>query len=530
MSVVDHQIKTGAPPQMKVRLFWTMLIAFMLVIVLGVAGMLGFFALAMSGIWLPSTTRANVQGDFRAELETAQRTWSQYFATQYTANGNSWANIDQRLGGSVANADALPSYLLVDSDRMVIASNGLDWPSERQVDPMILTRGMAVDVQGKRVGTLVVLALPSSASPFFMSPSSSMPPRAFNLFWPVLRGFVMAGAGLATVLLGLAVVFARQLTRPLRNITAAAQALEAGQLDVQVQSAPVRELDDLAHAFNAMARSLADADHQRRQMTADIAHELRTPLTIIKGRLEGLQDGVYSATPDQIERILNETALLERLIDDLRLLALADAGQLPLYPECIEPGELLEGMAASFSDQLAAQGVTLRIEASPSLPIIHGDPLRLAQVLSNLLTNALRHTPAGGTITLQAEARVVAQERDGPTGTRWLVLGGWNPISRRMMEQRGSVGGAMIGASAPTMVILRVCDTGIGIDPQDLPHIFKRFWRADRSRARGSGGTGLGLAITRQIVVAHGGAIWAESTPHQGTIISIALPAMPAEM
>ncbi len=253
-----------------------------------------------------------------------------------------------------------------------------------------------------------------------------------------------------------------------------------------------------------MAQTLAQADRQRRQMTADVAHELRTPLTIIKGRLEGLQDGVYSATPAEIERLLGETAMLERLIEDLRVLALAEAGQLPLYTEALDPQDLLQGTANAFASQAAQQGVALHVEAPDNLPQIEADPQRMSQVFANLVANALRYTPAGGTIALRAD------HRPPTTDHRPLLKGEETQLS--VVRRQSSV------------VIFEVGDSGQGIAPDDLPHIFDRFYRADRSRTRGSGGTGLGLAITKQIVAAHGGTIWAESAAGQGTTISIALP------
>ncbi|HET6261390.1 MAG TPA: HAMP domain-containing protein, partial [Chloroflexia bacterium] len=154
------------------------------------------------------------------------------------------------------------------------------------------------------------------------------------------RGLVSAGLALAAVLLGGATFFSSRVSRPITRLTRAAQTMASGNLDVRVQNFGVREIDDLAEAFNTMASSLAAVDHQRRQLTADVAHELRTPLSIIRGRLEGMQDGVYSAGPEQLSALLEETALMERLSEDLRLLALADAGQLPLYPETLSPAQL----------------------------------------------------------------------------------------------------------------------------------------------------------------------------------------------
>jgi two-component system OmpR family sensor kinase/two-component system sensor histidine kinase BaeS len=253
-------------------------------------------------------------------------------------------------------------------------------------------------------------------------------------------------------------------------------------------------------------------------MTADIAHELRTPLTIIKGRLEGLQDGVYDATPAELDRLLGETALLERLIEDLRLLALAEAGQLQLYREALDPRDLLEHARAAFAGQATAQDVALDVVAPDGLPQIDADPQRLAQVLANLVANALRYTPSGGMITLEA----TTDHRPPAT----------NPEGDKEPKRQGELSNAALFVSpspgftgAQSSVVFRVSDTGQGVAADDLPHIFDRFYRADRSRTRGGGGAGLGLAIAKQIVAAHGGAIWAESEEGCGTTISVELPA-----
>jgi signal transduction histidine kinase len=475
---------------MKPRLFWTMLLAFGLVIVLGICGMLGFFGLAIAGIWQPQSVRDSFQ--------ESQHSYAASLADYYTAHGNSWDGVEERLAPPFPGPSGFIDYALVDQSGQVVASNDRSLPVGRAIEKAPLAYGVPVEAHGKRVGTLIVRSGPNvgPGSPF----EGRRPP---DIFWSIVRSFLIAGLILASMLLLLAIAFAQRLSRPLHDMTKAAQAMAGGQLDVQVRAAPVRELNDLSNAFNAMARSLARADQQRRQMTADIAHELRTPLTIIKGRLEGLQDGVYSATPDQLERLLDETALLERLIEDLRLLALAEAGQLPLYVETLDPRALLEGAAAAFAGQAETHGVTIRVEAPDDLPQIEADPQRLAQVLANLTANALRYTPPGGTIALRAsfELRVLSSE-----------------LFQLDAETQNSK------LKTHNSVVFRVSDTGEGIAAEDLPQIFDRFYRADRSRARGTGGAGLGLAIARQIVAAHGGEIWAESEPGQGTTISIALP------
>jgi two-component system OmpR family sensor kinase/two-component system sensor histidine kinase BaeS len=276
---------------------------------------------------------------------------------------------------------------------------------------------------------------------------------------------------------------------------AAAEAIADGDLSVRVPE-PEHRPDDfgrLARSFNHMAQELERSDRQRRNLTADVAHELRTPLHIIQGNLEGVLDGVYEPTEEHIGATLDETRALARLVDDLRTLSLAEAGQLPLVWETVDVAGLLADVSTSFSGQAKAAGIDLRVELAtgnsegtdPGSTFIKitADAGRLDQVLGNLLSNALRHTPAGGAITLQGE----------PThdGIRIIVR-----------------------------------DTGQGIPAEDLPYIFDRFWRGDRSRSHtGGAGSGLGLAIARQLVYAHGGHIDVESQPGQGTTFTIELPA-----
>jgi signal transduction histidine kinase len=483
---------------MKPRLFWSILTAFALVIGLSVCGMLVFFGLSVFGIWQPATMHDT--------FEETQRSYADSLGDYYAAHGNSWAGIDQRLDSPpfVGPNGGFVTYTLADTSGRVVASSDQRQVGE-QVDAGTVNRGVPVEINGARVGTFFVRSGPFSAP---NAPNAAARPRMPAFFWPIVRSFLIVGLVLASGLLLLAVFFAQRLSRPLRDITRAAQQLAGGQLDVQVRRAPIRELDELTQAFNAMARSLEQADKQRRQMTADIAHELRTPLTIIKGRLEGLQDGVYSPTPDEVERLLGETALLERLIEDLRLLALAEAGQLPLYREPLDPLDLLASARSAFAGQAEAQGVALHVEAAGELPQIDADPQRMAQVLANLVANALRYTPEGGSIVLSA-----SQETEDD---RRKTIDDGNRLQPTVHR--------------PSSIVFQVSDTGHGIAPEDLPHVFDRFYRADRSRTRGSGGAGLGLAITRQIVAAHGGLIWAESELGHGTTISIALPVAAAEL
>jgi two-component system OmpR family sensor kinase/two-component system sensor histidine kinase BaeS len=290
------------------------------------------------------------------------------------------------------------------------------------------------------------------------------------------------GLGLALPLLAgaLAVRSFRSLADPLAQVMAAADAVAEGDLSVRVSEAAPGEMGRLAQSFNRMVTEIQSADQRRRDMTADVAHELRTPLHILQGNLEGIQDGVYEATPQQVELLLDETRRLARLVDDLRTLSLAEAGQMPLARAPVDLEALLADAAVTFSGPAEAAGIELRVDIAlhDGAPLnIEGDAGRLDQALGNLLANAIQHTPAGGRVTLRLEA--------------------------------------LPGRTARILV----SDTGPGISPEDLAYIFDRFWRGRET----GGGSGLGLAITRQLVEAHGGQIRAESMPGSGTTFTIDL-------
>jgi signal transduction histidine kinase len=247
--------------------------------------------------------------------------------------------------------------------------------------------------------------------------------------------------------------------------------VEAGQFGTQVPERGPGEVRTLARAFNAMSTRLAEADAERRRLLADVSHELRTPLTVIQGNVEGILDGLYPADRAILERILAETQHLERLIEDLRTLSMADAGALALQREPTDLGGLAGEVVAGFEPQAASGAVTLTMEAADGLPDLELDPLRVRQVITNLVSNALRHTPAGGRVTVSVSA-------DGD-------------------DQ-----------------LLAVADTGGGMDADAASHAFDRFWRTPDSP-----GAGLGLAIARDLMVAHGGGIALDSTAGIGTTV-----------
>ncbi|MDW8405525.1 sensor histidine kinase [Chloroflexus sp.] len=441
------------------RIFNLMLTAFALVIVLGISGMVISF-------WL--VTRWSDPAQIRwMEAEMAAREQAARLASYYQQTG-SWRGVERQLGPLPQGfGDIEGTVSLLDANGRVVAGRRRPF----MVRGNEAVRRIPITVGDQQVGTLVISVVDTD---------EAFPVGSFNRR-PLLLGMLGAGAGLMAILLGMAAVFSRRISAPLRQISAAAHAIADGDHSSRVQPANVRELAELAESFNRMAAALQQADQQRRQLTADIAHELRTPLSIIKGRLEGLQDGVYEADAEQIETLLAEVALLERLINDLHLLALADAGQLPLYREIVAPVMLVNEAVRSFAQSAAERDIRLTASTADDLPDIEVDPQRIAQVLGNLISNALRHTPAGGMVSVTV-------------------------------------------AAEPNGVIFRVSDTGPGIAPADLPHIFDRFYRADRARTRSSGGAGLGLAIARRLVEAHGGQIWAESELGRGTTVSFRLP------
>jgi len=402
-------------------------------------------------------------------------------ADYYEVNG-SWAGVERLLTGRRAGmmgqgmmGPGMASgmrLLLMGADHRVL----LDTQGEltgQEASTALWAAGLPIVVRGAEVGRL------ASGSALAEAKSRTTLESTFlrNISW-VLVVAGIAGAAAAAVV---ATVLALQITAPARDLTNAARRVAAGDLAHRVVVRSGDELGQVGTAFNEMAAALDRQEGLRRQLVADVAHELRTPLAVMRVEIESLQDGLAEPTPEKLASLGEEVALLGRLVEDLRLLSLIDAGQLSLQLQPVEPAAAARKALQQAAATAEPKGVGLEEAVPAGLPAVRADPDRLQQVLSNLLHNALRHTPAGGTVRLSAQGE-------------------------------------------GTHLHFQVTDTGEGIAPADLPHVFDRFYRADSSRARSSGGTGLGLSIVRGLVEAMGGRIWAESAAGAGTTVHFTLP------
>jgi signal transduction histidine kinase len=347
----------------------------------------------------------------------------------------------------------------------------LPWESQRIGDVMSLARldeGEPLSVDGRVVGYFFVAVRPT-----FDTPEA----RAYLAHTD--GALVRAALAASAVALALGVVLTRGLTRPIHELIGATRALAQGKRGEQISVRSRDELGQLTGAFNQMSANLARAENARRQMTADVAHDLRTPLTVLGAYIESMNEGVLQPTPERFSAMQIEINHLSRLVDDLMTLARADAGEIKLHREPTGPADLLKRIATAYAPKAAAGQLTLTHQAAPDLRRLHVDVERMAQVLGNLVSNAIRHTPPGGCITLSADAR-------------------------------------------DSDIVLTVRDSGEGIAPEALPHVFDRFFRADQARTLNGDEAGLGLAIAKSLVETHGARITVESQPGAGACFSIA--------
>jgi signal transduction histidine kinase len=463
---------------MRISLLFKLMGAFLLVIAIG--------ALVISVLTSQATQNA-----FNLYTTRSGQIWTQRLVpilADYYTQTNSWQGVDSVIqsnlggqgisngtgnimgqgrgfgqGGQIADGEMmgiLGQRLILTDNKGFVVSDTLNEFIGKQLSSSELKYGTPIIVNNNLVGTLLIT--PNDFS------NAGTPAAEFlaSVKQAIISSAIIAGV--IAMILGAILFF--QITAPLRQLRKAATAITNGDLNQRVSIDSKDEFGELGMTFNNMAQSLAKAESQRQHLMADVAHELRTPLAAIQGTLEGMQDGVLPLDEEQLAALHVETTLLNRLIGDLRLLSLAEAGQLKLELQKIDPGKLIQQIVERMKPQANQKEVHLEVDVQASLPELMLDPDRITQILNNLIGNALRYTPSGGTIKVKAE----------------------NLLNSNSIQ-------------------ISVIDTGVGINPENIPFVFDRFYRADKSRTRSSGGSGLGLAIVKQLVEAHGGNVKVES-------------------
>jgi signal transduction histidine kinase len=412
------------------------------------------------------------------QLRGIRETLLSYYRTNGSWNGVDSVfrdRIESHLGGNgkgPGNPASSPGGVernvsLVGPDGRIISSYDGDLTG-KEISGDLLSHGVAIELNGRKVGTL--LAGPLLANELDRSERQFLE--------SVNRRIIYAGAvGLAVALL-LGWLLVRQLTRPLNKLTRATREVSQGELNHRVSVESNDELGELAESFNRMTNSLQESEEIRRRMISDIAHELRTPLTVLSGEVEAIREGVYEPTDEKLGEIQEDINLLNRLIDDLRELTLAEAGELELNRGPTDLAKLVRRSESKLSDHAAETDVDLKTDLPEALPKIDLDADRISQVINNLVKNAIRHTGPG-------EVQLSLEER-------------------------------------PEDIVVKISDTGEGIPEEKLEHVFDRFYRVESSRS-GEGGSGLGLSIAKELVEAHGGKIWIDSEPGKGTTVSFSL-------
>jgi signal transduction histidine kinase len=365
------------------------------------------------------------------------------------------------------------SIIMTDTSGMVVADSRKLYIG-KQYDPSWLGEGQQAQpiVNGSQsLGTLYL-----SSDVLSQTGVGSLLALSSSVNWFLLLGGVLALIAALIIVL----FISRRLSAPIHELTLATRRVGSGDFTAKVSPAGGDEVGELVLNFNSMAADLSQAEERRRNLIADVAHELRTPVADIQAYLEAIHDGLMPASQSNLDSIYNDIILLSRLINDLQLLALADTGRLGLVRKPEDISQLVTAAVASMRPQIDAGGLNITLDL-PELPKVQIDGQRVSQVLRNLLDNAVRHTPQGGTIAIGAH--------DG----------------------NGSIQ-------------LTIYDTGEGISPEDLPHVFDRFYRVDKSRTRSTGGSGLGLTIAKRLIEAHGGAITVQSELGKGSRFSFTLP------
>ena len=414
---------------------------------------------------------------------------------RFYAQENSWASIQEILGNLLWSRN--DRLIVADNSGAIVGDTAREWLG-KDVREVGLGNGTPIIASsGKEVGTLYLLSSRAMAGMMMEhmggrgGPGPLISDTAEQDFLSRINNSLWIAGLIATAVALLAgLILTRQITRPVRALTTGAGQIAGGDLGYRVKVNSKDELGKLAQSFNAMADSLDKSEQSRRRLIADIAHELRTPLTVIEGTVNGILDGVFKPDHEHLDSIKEQTALLTHLIGDLRDLSLAESGQLKLEPAPTNMVDLIRRKLSQAEVSALKKDIQLKLDVAREVPPVNVDPSRMEQVISNLLANAIQHTPAEGSVTIS--------------------VGSVTTDIKSLIGRPG--------------LIISVADTGEGIAPEHLPNIFERFYRVEDSRSRSEGGAGLGLAIVKQMVQAHGGNVWAESERGKGSIFYIALP------
>ena len=448
------------------RLFQLLLRAFIIVV-----AFLILFTLLATGIVLAYPSQSNPL--FR--LPSIAR-----LETYYIARG-SWEGVSTIFANSLdIESSQWNASILLDGQNRIVVEHGqpVDPANSPVYQPVSGESILPITVGGQVVGKLVVGQ--------HIQPSQRL--FTFRFLQPVL----LASLVLAVFATLIGLLLTRRVVTPLAEVIAAAEEIASGHLQTRARVKGPDDLRDLSDSFNKMADALERNDRERRDMLADIAHELRTPLTVLRGRLEGILDGVYPADESHIGPALEEAYLLERLVEDLRLLTMAESHQLVFEKHELDLIEIARRSISMFQAEADEKKIKLELVTSLEKALIVADPLRTEQVIGNLLSNALRYVPEGGRV--------------------------WVEIS---ISRAGSPAGT-VTTSISDEVAISINDDGPGVPEADLPFLFNRFWRGEKSRSRVSGGAGLGLAISKLLVEEQEGRISARSLPEGGLQVCVA--------
>lgn len=442
-------------------------------------------------------TNINTTREFGQYLSQGNQRYVQQTSdtlSQLYAQNGSWSYIQSLLVNLLrSNNDRL---VVADTSGVVVGDTSNQWLGQT-TSSLGLNNGTPIYVSGNKIGDLYLLTSQIGSGRGYMGGGKGGPPVAqssttaeqsfLNQF---NNSLIITGLIAAAIAILIGLLLTRQITRPIKALVNGARQIASGNFGHRVEIRTGDELGTLGQSFNNMANNLDEAEQERRRIVSDIAHELRTPLTVIEGTVTGIQDGVFRPDKEHLDAIREQTSLLTRLTSDLRDLSLAESGQLRLALAPTDLVGLIQRTTSQFQIKAQEKGIEIKTEL-PAGPLkANVDSARIEQVLGNLITNAIRHTPSGGQITISVTRSIkdVAHQLDSPS------------------------------------LVLSVADTGEGIAPEYLPHIFERFYRVEKSRARSEGGSGLGLAIVKQMVQAHGGKVWVESEPGKGSIFFAAFP------